>query len=217
MKKTLITILILFTLTLTACSASNAQAENPDGNTSGGGNGNSFGTAPLPLASELVVGTFKLEGTPNAVTADEAAQLLPLWQTYKDLSTSTSAAPQEIDALAQQIQETLTPAQAQAITDMKLTRQDLFKTMQELGIASANRPNASGTPRPGGGNGFGGGGVPGGGAPGGGQGVNNVQNLSPQQIATFQARRSQNGGSGQFSRIPSGLFDALIKLLQSKK
>ena len=217
MKKTLITILILFTLTLTACSASNAQAENPDGNTSGGGNGNSFGTAPLPLASELVVGTFKLEGTPNAVTADEAAQLLPLWQTYKDLSTSTSAAPQEIDALAQQIQETLTPAQAQAITDMKLTRQDLFKTMQELGIASANRPNASGTPRPGGGNGFGGGGVPGGGAPGGGQGFNNGQNLSPQQIATFQARRSQNGGSGQFNRIPSGLFDALIKLLQSKK
>ena len=224
MKKTLTTILILFTLTLTACGASSAQAANPAGTTTngngtstGGGNGNSFGTAPLPLAPELVIGTFKLEGTANAVTAQEAAQLLPLWQVYKDLSTSTSAAPQEIDALATQIQGTLTPAQVQAITDMKLTRQDLFKTMQSLGIVSGNRPNASGTPRPGGGGGGfpgGGGGFPGGGggAPGG-----NGQSLSPAQIATFQARRAQNGGSGQFNRIPSGLYDALIKLLQSKK
>jgi len=218
MKKTLITILMLFTLTLTACGASGAQAANPDGTTtngSGNGSGNSFGTAALPLAPELVVGTFKLEGTPNAVTAQEAAQLLPLWQVYKDLSASTSAAQTEIDALATQIQGTLTPAQVQAITDMKLTRQDLFKTMQDLGITTG-RPNASGTPRPGG-NGFGGGGVPGGGAPGGGQGFNNGQNLSPQQIATFQARRAQNGGSGRFNRIPPALYDALIKLLQNKK
>jgi len=41
--------------------------------------------------------------------------------------------------------------------------------------------------------------------------------LSPQQIATFQARRSQNGGSERFNRIPPALYDALIKLLQSKK
>jgi hypothetical protein len=211
MKKTLITILILFILTLTACGASNAQSPNSTDNA-----GNStFGTAPLPLAMELVVGTFKLEGTDNAITAEQAAQLIPLWQVYKELSTSSSAAQQEIDALAEQIQGTMTPAQIQAITDMKLTRREIFQTMQDLGIASANRPNASGTPRPGG-NGFGGGGVPGG-VPGGGQGFNNGQNLSPQQIATFQARRAQNGGSGQFNRIPSGLFDALIKLLQSKK
>ena len=131
MKKTLITILILFTLTLTACGASSAQAANPTGNTNG--NNGSFGTTPLPLAMELVVGTFKLEGTDNAVTADEAAQLLPLWQVYKDLSASTSAAQQEIDALAEQIQGTMTPEQVQAITDMKLTRRDIFQTMQDLG------------------------------------------------------------------------------------
>jgi hypothetical protein len=217
MKKTLLTILMLFTLTLTACGASNAQAENPFGNN----NGNYSRTpTPLPLASELVVGTFKLEGTANAVTAEEAAKLLPLWQVYKDLSASTSAAQQEIDALATQIQGTMTPEQVKAITDLKLTRQDLFTTMQTLGIASANRPNASGTPRPSGGQG--GGNFPGGGpggppGGGGGQGFNNGQNLSPAQIATLQARRSQNGGSGQFNRIPPALYDALIKLLQSKK
>ena len=226
MKKNLVTILILFALTLTACGASGAKAANPTGNTNdrggtstGSGNGNSFGTAPLPLASELVIGTFKLEGTANAVTADEAAKLIPLWQVYKDLTASTSAAQAEIDGLASQIQGTMTPAQVQAITDLKLTRQDEFKTMQDLGISSGNRPNASGTPRAGGnGGGFpgGGGGGGGGGFPGGGGGGNG-QSLSPAQIATLQARRTQNGGSGQFNRIPPALYDALIKLLQSKK
>jgi len=224
MKKTLIPILILFALTLTACGASSAQAANPAGNTNGnggGGNGNFSGTpTPLPLASELVIGTFKLEGTANAVTADEAAKLIPLWQVYKDLSASTSAAQAEIDALATQIQGTMTPEQVKAITDLKLTRQDEFKTMQDLGISFGNRPNASGTPRAGG-NGGGGGGFPGGGGggggvPGAGGGGNNGQNLSPAQIATFQARRAQGGG-GQFNRIPVPLYDALIKLLQSKK
>ncbi len=215
MKKTFITIL-LFTLILTACSTASTQTANT---TTGDTNGNdgSFGTAPLPLAMELVVGTFKLEGTNNAVTADQAAQLLPLWQVYKDLSASTSAAQEEIDALAGQIQGTMTPQQIQAITDLKLTRREIFQTMQDLGIASAGRPNASGTPRPGGQGGNFQGGGPGGGVPGGGQGFNNGQNLSTQQIATLQARRSQNGGSGQFNRIPPALFDALIKLLQSKK
>jgi hypothetical protein len=209
MKKTFITILILFMLTLTACGASStSQANSNDRNNS----------APLPLAMQLVVGTFKLEGTDKAVTAEEAAKLIPLWQVYKDLSVSTSAAQEEIDGLASQIQETMTPEQVQAITDMKLTRREIFQTMQDLGIASANRPTTSGTPRAGGG----GGGFPGGGpggppVGGGGQGFNNGQNLSPAQIATLQARRSQNGGSGQFNRIPPALYDALIKLLQSKK
>ena len=215
MKKTLITLLTLFTVvTLAACGASNARQANSTGTDGGNnGNGNGFGATPLPLASELMIGTFKLEGTDKAVTADEAAQLLPLWQVYKDLTSSNSAAQQEVDALADQIKGTMTPEQVQAITDMKLTRADIFKTMQDLGIAPTGGPNASGTPRPGGN--FPGGGN---GIPGGGQGFGNGQNLTPQQIATFQARRQQNGGGGwQFNRIPSALYDALIKLLQGKK
>jgi len=211
MKKTFIVILILFTLT--ACGASNAMQ------TSNGNNNNSSGGASLPLATELLVGTFKLEGTANAVTADQAAQLIPLWQVYKDLSASSSAAQEEITALAGQIQGTMTPQQFQAITDMKLTSRDVYQTMQDLGITSTtgggSGSNSSGTPRAGGGgNNFGGGGG-GGGFPGGGSG----QNLSPQQTATLQARRAQNGGGGggRTSRISPELYDALIKLLQSKK
>jgi hypothetical protein len=217
MKKTFIAILILFTLTLTACGVSNTPQVNATGasGNGNGGNNSSFGNTPLPLSMQLVVGTFKLEGTDKAVTTEEAAKLIPLWQVYKDLSVSSSAAQEEIDGLANQIQGTMAPEQIQAITDMKLTRREIFQTMQDLGIESVNRPNASGTPRPSGGNfpGGGPGGVPG----GGGQGFNNGQNLSPQQIATLQARRSQNGGNGQSNRIPPALYDALIKLLQSKK
>ena len=225
MKKSFIVILLLFALALTACGASNVTQTNTTA-VNNNGNNNSFGNAALPLATQLMLGTFKLEGTDKAVTAEEAAQLLPLWEVYKDLSASSSAAQQEADQLAEQIQETMTPEQVLAITDMKLTRRDMFQTMQDLGLVPAGGgPTASGTPRPGGGQGgnFQGGGNGsggpggngfGGGNGGGGQGFNG-QNLSPQQIATFQARREQNGG--QSNQISPALYDALIKLLQSKK
>ncbi len=221
MGNKIITILIIFTFTLAACGSTNSQAVNLNGNTNDvNGNGNSFGTAPLPLAGEMMIGTFKLEGTPNAVTAKEAAQLVTLWQVYKDITSSSSAAQQEIDALAQQIQGTMTPAQVQAITDMKITRKEMFQTMTDLGIAPTGGPRADGTPRPGGGQGssfppgggqsFGGGN----GAPGGDAG----QNFTPAQVATAQARRAQGGGGRDFAnRIPPALYDALIKLLESKK
>lgn len=217
MKKILITTLILLMLTLTACGASSAAQTEANSNTDPN-------TGILPAQMQILIGTFKLEGTDNAVTAKQAAELLPMWQVYKDLSASDNAAPQEVDAIIAQLQETMTPAQMQAITELKLTRQDMFTVMQDLGLASA-RPNASGTPQanrqgnnfpgggfPGGGpGGDQGGGQPGGGFPGGGNG----QNLDPQQIATLQARRTQGGG-GFANQIPSALMDALIKLLQGK-
>lgn len=224
MKKTLSILLLtlmFFALILAACNTFGSQSSNSRSGGNFSNNGNN--TTPLPLATQLLIGTFKLEGTPNAVTAEEAAKLLPLWQVYKDLSSSTSAAPQEVEALASQIQSTMTPEQTQAITDMKLTRRDMFDVMQKLGLATgfSGTPRANGTPRAGGSGGFpggGGGGFPGGGGSGFNGGGGGGQNLSPQQLATLQARRSQNGASdGQFARIPAPLFDALIKLLQTKK
>ncbi|PJH74752.1 MAG: hypothetical protein CO064_10305, partial [Anaerolineae bacterium CG_4_9_14_0_8_um_filter_58_9] len=73
-------------------------------------------------------------------------ELLPLWQEYNELTRSDTAAQAEIDAVVAQIQETMTPQQVQAITDMKLTQQDEFSLMQELGLVTS-RPNASGTPQ----------------------------------------------------------------------
>jgi len=217
MKKTTLTILIILTLTLTACgSASNtpravsSQSSNP--------------SAPeLPIASKLAVGSFKLEGTDYAITSKQASELLPLWQVYQQLSTSDTAAQEEISALTDQIQETLTPDQMKTINDLNLTQQEVFAFMQEQGIAEqsgrtftqgngSNNQRGSGSFNPpDGGNFFG----PGGGGPGGGFGGG--QNLNPQQIATAQALRAQNGGSNtRFNRTPTALIEALIKMLQDK-
>jgi len=224
MKKLTVTIFIILILALTACSSnsSNTQQANPNQNSTAT-------TAELPLASKLVIGSFKLEGTDNAISAKQAADLIPLWQVYQQLSTSDTAAQEEITALIDQIQETMTTGQLAAIDAMNLTPQDIFTTMQEQGIqfgdirqqgqngSTQQNGNNFGPPGGGGGEFFvrPEGGPPGGG-PGGG-GFNGGQNLSPEQIATAQSRRAENGGGG-FRNIgtPAPLIDALVKLLQQK-
>ena len=208
MKKVItVSILTIFALLLAACG-NNASAQSNNGFRQNNGNS----SAPLPQSTKLLIGTLKLDGTPQAVTAQQAAQLIPLWQLYASLETSSTAASQEVDATVQQIQATMTAEQIQAIESMNITRRDEFTTLQQMGLAQAN---SSGTPQPGtgtqgqgnrsGGGGFGGGGFPGG---GGGQGN---RNFNPSQIATAQAARAQGGGT---NRIPSALIDALVQYLQ---
>lgn len=212
MKKILLPILILATLILAACgntATQDSQSEFPtDAN------------ASLSPQLELLLGTFKLEGTENAVTAEQAAELIPLWQAYKFLSQSDTTAQEEIDGLVQQIKDTLTQKQMDAIRAMELTGQDTFTIMQEKGIMSGfgGGGGISGTPQPGQ---MPGGFVPGQGVPpegfnrgqgpGGGSGD---QGFTPEQMATAQAGRSQRAMNT--NRIPAALFDALIELLESK-
>jgi len=223
MKKITLTIFTISMLILAACGSntSNTQQFNPNQSNNGA-------SAELPLASKLVIGSFKLEGTDNAITADQAVDLLPLWQVYQQLSSSDTAAQEEITALAEQIQETMTSEQMQAINVMNLTQQDMFTLMQEQGIAGQGRGSfpQNGSNGPGGNNSFqppaggdGGFAGPPGGGPGGGGGggFNNGQGLDPQQIATAQARRSQNGGGQfQFNGTPAPLIGALVEFLQKK-
>jgi hypothetical protein len=232
MKKVTFSIIMLaLVFALVACGkASTTNTAVSDGTSSG----NTARELSLPI--QLLIGTLKLEGTDLAVDAQQASALLPLWQAYNELTTSDTAAQAEIDAVVAQIQETMTPQQVQAITDMKLTQQDEFSIMQELGLVT-NRPEASGTPGassgrvfqgdapgagggiiitgegpggyPGGGPSGGTGGYPGaGGVPGGGQG------FDPQQMATAQAGRAQSSGTSE--RIPTPLLNALIDLLQKR-
>lgn len=235
MRKITFTVIVLLAMTLTACggATSTPQADPSKLDTS-------YSNA-LPVAAQLLVGTLKLDGTNQAVTVTQAKALIPLWQVYEGLSTSDTAAQEEINALIDQIQETLTADQIQTIKSMQLTTQDMFTAMQAQGItgqgggggtfgqgSSANGGNGISTNRnggsgrqfffqdgaPGGGSGGqtrGGGGFGGGGFGGGGQGV------SPQQIATAQARRSQNGGGGfRLNNVPTPLVQAMVKYLQQK-
>jgi len=220
MKKMIFPITVLITLAfiLTACgsrsSTGSSNTQSGQGqNTAGQGQG--INNRPISPQMELAVGIFKLEGTPQAVNAQEAAQLIPLLQLYGQLETSSSSAPQEVTAAFNQIKSTMTTDQINTINAMNLTNQEAFTFMQQQGIVQAGgfngTPQANRTPRAGGG----GGGFPGGnfGGPGGG-GAAGAQNLNPGQIATAQARRAQGGSFS--NRLPSGLLNALIKLLQSK-
>jgi hypothetical protein len=212
MSKSTLIVLLIFTLLITACGA---NVSNAGGTASGAPSDPAAGE--LSPAIQVAIGTLKLDETENAVTAEQAQKLLPLWQTLQVLSESDTAAQQEKDALVEQIQETMTAEQRQAITAMNLTRQDMMTVMQERGLAMSGGPtggqnNTSAGGNPNGGGGFGPGGAPpqGGfpGGPGGGQG----SGLTPDQIATAQASRQQAVGV----IVPQMLINALVEYLQGK-
>lgn len=88
---------------------------------------------------------LKLDGTSNAITAQEASQLLPLWQSLQQAQTAAmsqatpgtrpnSSMMQQTAAQVASIEKAMTPAQLQAITAMNLSRQDIFTTFQQAGI-----------------------------------------------------------------------------------
>lgn len=138
----------------------------------------------MPIEGKLAIGTLSLEGTGNAVTAEQAKDLLPLWKAVKMMSASNSASPQEIDALYKQIQETMTEQQVQAIKDMSMKPEDTQALMEKYGVkmpqmsqrptmdanmqATRQAARSSQSGQGGTGGGMPGGGMPGGGMPGGG-------------------------------------------------
>ncbi len=219
MKKTVIVMAILAILSvLVACSKTSRT-------TGTGGN-----STALSTEAQLLVGTFKLENTSLAVTSEQAKQLLPLWQTLQSLSTSNTAATEEINAVVDQIKSGMTSAQMDKITAMKLTQQDIMSIMTQTG-ASPNGASAARTPMainglPGNGNSQGGAGGPGGGVPAGGP----PSGGPPNGGAGFPGGGDPGMGGGQGgqsstpqavrpgmgNQVPPPLLNALIELLQKK-
>ena len=201
-------------LMLSAC-ASPARASSRFGS----------GDGILTPGTKLALGTIKLEGTPQAIDPATAAKLLPLWQLLLQLDSSTTAAPQEITAVLDQIQATLTPDQANAIKSMQITSADMVSAFQPQGGAAGTNatrgtrtPGAAGGNRNGGGQAFffggggGPGGIPGGGFGGGGNrsnAGNGSGTASGAQTGTSQ--RSQNSIA-----VPGFLVNQVITLLESK-
>jgi hypothetical protein len=97
-------------LTLGACTSASSSAASD---------------TMMTQASKLALGTLRLEGTEQPVSADLAAQLLPLWQLLAEMSTNAAAAPQETAAVVEQIQATMAPEQISAIDEMQLSEDDL--------------------------------------------------------------------------------------------
>jgi hypothetical protein len=148
MKNKIVLLLCILTISmmiLTACSGSSNQSAS---NTETSGTNGSQGSTNLSQVNKLLVGTLKLEDSDQAITADEAAKLLPLWQAYRSMSNSQTSAEAEVDALLNQIQSTMTSDQVQAITAMNLTDTDMMDLMQSLGgdMLSQGTPNPQRTP-----------------------------------------------------------------------
>jgi len=212
-------VIVVLATVLVACGAKTSSTTTTGSTGAAAANGTPGArnlTQPLPPAESLLIGTLKLQGTSNAVNATQAAALVPLWQAYAQLTGSNTAAQAEIDAVVTQIQQTLTPAQVQAITAMKLTRQDMFTEMSSLGLTNGGASGTPGfrfTPRPGGGGGAGGffaggGGGFAGGAGGGVPGAGGTT-TRPTPNATQVALRAQYA-----NRIPTPLMNALVSYLQ---
>lgn len=248
MKKTLLFLFLLFSLlALSACggpavsetigqtASSTASSGLPAAGSAASGTGSPNGQ--FEGDSRLAIGTILLDGTENEITQEQAAELLLLWQAVQSLSSSDTAAVQEIQGLYDQIDETLTDAQRQAIAEMDMSRESMNETFQALGIdlgagagrfgdlteeqrATMEAARASGQMPEGGfggGPGFGGGGgqgMAGGGPPGGvpGGGFQGGE-INPEMQATLEARRD-SGQTGM--RVPPFLIQAVIQYLEGQ-
>jgi hypothetical protein len=202
---------LVLALALAACGAatSGTQAQS----TQVAGADSSAGSTPeLTDTMRLMLGTLKLKDVGLEPDAQEASQLLTLWQGYQSVITSDTAAPAEADAVLKQIRSTMTSEQMDAITAMNLGPADLRSLLDTFRQqASANGGGAGGSfngfPRrqglegsagpgfapPDGGRQFEGGGF---GAGGGGFGQGGGT-PSPQQRATAQARRDSFGNGSR--------------------
>jgi hypothetical protein len=237
-KKVLFAIPMILILGISACAGS-APAEddaesgasaqydvNTDSGTAGRSLDEEFDNA-LPVSAQLGLGTLLLEDTELAVDPTQAAELLPLWKAARTLSESETVAEAELQAVFNQVQDTMTPEQVTSIGEMQLDQEQMAQLAQDLdlhfgfggGQGFANltheQQSTAQAAREGGhfepGNfpegGFPGGGNPGGGFPGGGQ-------PSPEQQAIFEARRAERGNFG--ARFALVFIDPLIELLEER-
>lgn len=209
-------------LILAGCSGSAAV-------TTAGASAGQAGERQLPLAMQLALGTLALEETDQAITAEQAAALLPLWKAANSLSGADNVAAEETASLFKQIQEAMTGEQVQAIQAMDLSGQSMADLAGKYGFqmggggrgelteemrATMEAARASGempegftpgmAPPEGGGFRVEGGGPPSGGE-GGGQGF-------------FMQRGNNSGSSGQNANAVTGnpIYQAVIELLQQK-
>jgi len=142
MKHTTVFLVILLTLIMSACTSGVANAPQDDISalaedalalTTEDFLSTEYENA-ASLRNQLALGIMALEGTAQAVLAEQAVDLLPLWQAMAVLEQSQNSAQVEVEALQTQLVESLSTEQLQAIADMRLTNDDLAAFYSEQGI-----------------------------------------------------------------------------------
>lgn len=180
-------LLIVFAVVLTACgnaaptpvaSASEFVSSTLDVSYEGA----------LSARNQLALGSIKLDGTPNTLTAKQAATMLPLWQALRSANQSGNAQA-EVTALLTQLEQAFTSKQLQDIKAMKLTQSIFQEWAKANGITLGS-------------------GLEGGGGPGSGA------NLSASEKATRQASATRTNAGNSAS---TAVVDAVIKYLGTIK
>jgi hypothetical protein len=111
---------------LAGCSAAQSQSD-PTPVASG-----QAGTSEvLDRSGQLALGTLNLEETADAVTAEQAAALLPLWQAMRSGTLQSEA---ETNAVLKQIEGAMTSGQLAAIQAVQWTTEDLSSWAQNQGL-----------------------------------------------------------------------------------
>lgn len=143
-------ILLILVLALAACGGADEGAGVDDGDS-----GAETAVAELTdtyddaltTRNQLLLGIMRLEGTPQAVTVEQAAELATLWQAFAALSDSSTSAPEETEAVQNQIVDALTVEQVNAIVAMKLTNTELQTFYVAAGISEEKTPEPGVTPQ----------------------------------------------------------------------
>jgi hypothetical protein len=105
-----------------------------------------------PVFMQLVVGTMVLEATPNGVTAEQAQELLPLWQMFRAVRRGDAPPSlEEIEAITGQIAAVMSPEQLGAIKNMQITQDDVRAFTQENKIPQSGQGSGGGQMGSGGG------------------------------------------------------------------
>ncbi len=94
----------------------------------------------LNAGSQLILGTLRLEGADNAITAEQAGLLLPVVEALQGRVLQSDA---ERNAAWSYLEAHLTPAQISAIAGMHLTQDDLVAWAQESGRGAGFGPGQS--------------------------------------------------------------------------
>ena len=144
----------------------------------------------LTVRNQFALGILGLEGKDTEVTQAQAATMLPLWQGLRGTIRSGASATAEVDALLSQIEETVTPAQLEAIAAMQLTQERMGEWAASQGITLGAGAGAGG-------------------------GVGAGHGLSDEERATRQA---ENGGAGAGGSggMSTALLDAVISYLERR-
>ena len=155
LKRLFLALLVPLALGLAACDSGQATTTAP-------------ATTDNAVSAEqkLLLGTLKLSGS-QVITKDQAARLLPLWESIRDLNQGMAPGGDtdtqvQIDDLASQISSAMTPDQLKAIDAMNISGDTMVSMMRELGFVVGDRQGR--LPAGDGGQ------APQGAAPGGGQG-----------------------------------------------